>query len=433
MRLLQIISEYFPPVQDSCGGTQVHLQDLTRALVARGHDISIFSALRGDEFNEYLMTEIQWEGIPVMRVTYNFEDVQRFEVIYASPKIEARFRAYLHGQRPDLVHVHHVTRLSTTLIEVCIEMGIPVVLTLHDYWMMCLRGKRFHPLDNKVCEELDRDVCVKCLNPLWPTLLPLEEDVSSSDPLERKQGFYRLMRWERQSRDVINQCDLVIAPSPFHRERFVEWGVDDERCVVVEHGLDTQALRAEPRGPRPVKTIGYVGNVIPPKGVHVLVEAFNLLQRPDLVLEIRGQHEVHHGASGYIDQLKAAPGLTVNLGGPYDHDRLPEILAGFDILVVPAIWWETFGLTVREAALAGVPVVASDLAGLHDAVAAGMALGFEPGNAEALAEVLRRLIEDDELRLAMGRKAHLVRDIADCAAETEQHYLRVHERAGIGS
>ena len=432
MRLIQVISEYFPPQQDSCGGTQVHLRDLAGALQARSHEVEIFASLRGDEFNEYEMTQIDWEGVPVMRVTNNFQDVERFEMIYASPKLDARFRAFLWGKKPDLVHFHHLTRLSTTLIEICVELGIPTVLSLHDYWTVCLRGQRFHPETHEVCEELDRDRCVKCLNPLWPTLLPPEVPTELSDPYERKVGWYTLRRWELHMKRVLNLCDLLIAPASFHRDRFVDWGVDPERCVVVEHGLDTSALRAEPRELRPVRTIGYVGNVIPPKGVQVLVEAFNRLGREDLVLDIRGQAEVYHGNTGYASNLEAAPGLDVRLGGPYEYAELPGILASFDILVVPSIWWETFGLTVREGVLAGVPVVTSDVGGLHDAVVAGIALGFEPGNAEDLARVLRELIEDEELRAEMGNKAHLVRDIGDCAAETERQYESMLARVSAG-
>ncbi len=429
MRLIQVISEYFPPVDDSCGGTQVHLRDLAAALGARGHDVEIFSGLRGREFDEYALTQIQWDGVPVMRVTNNFQDVERFEMLYASPKLDARFRAFLWGRKPDLVHFHHLTRLSTTLIQVCAELGIPTALTLHDYWLVCLRGQRYHPVRQEVCEVLDRERCVECLHPLWPTLMPLDAPDELTNAFERRRGWYTLRRWELHVRRAVELCDLVIAPAPFHRDRFVEWGLDPERCVVVEHGLDTRRLRTEPRPPRPVRTIGYLGNVIPPKGVHVLVEAFRRLGRDDLALDIRGECVAFHGRTDYADRLQAADGLDVRLGGAYDHADLPGILADFDVLVVPSVWWETFGLTVREAALAGVPVVVSDVAGLHDAVEAGLALGFRTGDAEDLARVLRRLIEDDDLRAEMGRKADLVRDIDACAAETERHYEAVVARA----
>jgi len=430
VRLIQVISEYFPPIDDSCGGTQVHLRDLARALQERGHEVEAFTALRGNEFDEYTMTPLRWEGLDVMRVTNNFQDVERFEMLYASPQMEARFRAFLWGKQPDLVHFHHFTRLSTTLIDVCVELGIPVVLTLHDYWLQCLRGQRYHPIDQEVCDVLDRSRCVKCLHPLWPTLLPLDADEEQADPYDARPGWYTLRRWEEQVRASVAKCALTISPAPFHRERFIEWGLDPERSVVVEHGLDTQALRVPPREPRPVANIGYVGNVIPPKGVHVLVDAFHKLGRDDITLSIHGNCLPFHGRTDYAERLKPAEGLDVRMLGAYATADLPGILAELDILVVPSIWWETFGLTAREGALAGVPVVVSDIGGLHDAVEKGTALGFRPGDADDLARVLRRLIEDDALRAEMGARGHLVRDIAECAAETEAHYEAVLARVG---
>jgi glycosyltransferase involved in cell wall biosynthesis len=332
-------------------------------------------------------------------------------------------------RRPDLVHFHHLTRLSTTLIDICADLGLPTVLTLHDYWMVCLRGKRLHPVTGEVCDVLDRDRCVQCLHPLWPTLLPNPGDIGDpDDPLDAGAGRYTLERWEAHSKRVMNRVDLVICPASFHRDRFVEWGLDPERCVVIEHGLVTEPLLAPPRGTKPVRTIGFIGNVIRSKGAHVLVDAFNRLDRPELRLELHGQCEADHGITDYAAQLTARPGLELELCGPYEHDDLPRILAGLDVLVVPSIWWETFCLTAREGALAGLPVVASNIAGIRDAVDSGMVLGFEPGDAEDLARVLAEVLDDETLRDRMSRQAGLVRDISECAAETEHQYEAMLER-----
>ena len=158
MRLVQVISEYFPPIEDSVGGTQVHLRDLTEALRARGHEVEIFASLRGDEEDEYVTSVVEWQGVDVTRVTNNFQDVNRLESMYANPKMDARFRAFLHGKEPDLVHFHHLTRLSTTMLEVCRELSIPTVMTLHDYWMVCPRGKRYHPGDIDALSRMARTI-----------------------------------------------------------------------------------------------------------------------------------------------------------------------------------------------------------------------------------------------------------------------------------
>ena len=114
MRILEVISEYLP---EHWGGTQIHVRDLCRGLRARGHDLRVFTALRSDQSEDYLMTDAEWDGVPVTRVTNTLRDVDRFEMIYANPKLDARFAAFLWERRPDLVHVHHFTCLSTAWIE----------------------------------------------------------------------------------------------------------------------------------------------------------------------------------------------------------------------------------------------------------------------------------------------------------------------------
>ena len=116
----------------------------------------------------------------------------------------------------------------------------------------------------------------------------------------------RLLAWETHTQRMIALCDATMTPSAFHRERFLETGIPAERCHVVKYGLPHAELLAPPRGRRPIRHIGYTGMVIPSKGVHFLIEAFNLLDRPDLVLDIHGEVLAFHGDTSYLDGLKAA-------------------------------------------------------------------------------------------------------------------------------
>ncbi len=176
-----------------------------------------------------------------------------------------------------------------------------------------------------------------------------------------------------------------------------------------------------------MRHIGFIGTVIPSKGIHVLIEAFNILGRRELTLDVHGEVVPFHEKTDYLDELKAAiePGLQVRFHGRYEQRDLPRIFESFDLLVIPSLWWESFCLTAREGALAGLPVIVFNLAGLAEAVDEGLALGCEPDDARQLAEVIARVCDDDDLRDAMSRKAHLVRAVADCADQIEQIYRDV--------
>jgi glycosyltransferase involved in cell wall biosynthesis len=420
LRIVHVISGYLPR---ETSGTQIHVRDLCRGLRSRGHEVEVFARLGGDEYPEFTVSRDQWDGVPVTRITNNFIDVDRFELLYSHPVIDRRFGEFLDDRRPDVVHVHHLTCLSTSMIEVARRREIPVVMTFHDYWMMCLRGQRIRPDDLGICETLDRTRCASCLNALWPHLLPLEGPRSLLDRLlGRPPARKKLAAWEAYVQRMLRSCDALVAPSRFLRDRFVEWGMDPERLVYVPHGFDKTSVGAH--APKHVRDVGFIGTVIPSKGVHVLCEAFNRLDRRDLVLHVFGEAPSFHGDTQYLSRLReiVRPGLDVRFHGRYEHDDVGRILAALDVLVVPSVWWENCPLTVREGALAGLPVVVSEHGSLREAVDEGLALGFRPGDPDDLARVLSRLIDEPELRETMSRRANRVLDLAANVARYEELY-----------
>ncbi len=313
------------------------------------------------------------------------------------------------------------------MIEVAKDLDLPVVKWLSDYWLMCLRGQRLFPEDLSICEDLDRDRCLPCLQKLWPHLLPKHQPERPEAAPSMDPSMAKLRAWESHVLRMVELCDATLTPSAFHRDHCVEWGTPADRCHVVTYGLPRDELLAPPRGARPIRRVGFTGMILPSKGVHVLVEAFNLLGRRDLELHLYGEAVPFHGKTDYLEELEGAvaPGLEVFFHGRYENRDLPEILGRIDLLVIPSLWWESYCLTAREGALAGLPVIVCDLAGLAEAVTEGLALGCEAGNAEQLAEVIARVCDDEALRSAMTRKAHLVRDVMDCAGQIEEIYSSV--------
>ncbi len=418
LNIVHVVSGYLP--QDS-GGTQMQLRDLCCAQQLAGHEVRIFARVGGGDGAEHELLEGEWEGVPVTRLVNNFAECDRFERLYSHPAIDRCFRAYLEQRPPDLVHVHHLTCLSISMVEVAKSLGVPVVMWLSDYWLVCLRGQRIHPADLSICETADRGRCLACLRRLWPHLLP-EPDGTAPDP-----GLESLRRWEEHVRRILELSDALLMPSAFHRDRLIDFGVPGQRSHVVTYGLPRDQLLAEPRGRRPVRRVGFIGTVIPSKGVHVLIEAWNRLGRADLHLDIHGEVTPYHEKTSYLEELEAAlePQLAVHFHGRYENRDLPRILASLDVLVVPSLWWESYCLTAREGALAGLPVVVFELAGLAEAVDEGLALGCAAGDARQLAVLLERLCDDPELRDRMSRKAELVRGISECAAQIESIYRTV--------
>jgi Glycosyltransferase Family 4 len=112
------------------------------------------------------------DTLPVIEIVNNWE-FRSFDETYASPRLNDRITSLLDAVRPDVVHVHSLLNLSLDLPRLARERGIPTVVTLHDYPMVCISGgQRLHRAEQHVCATIDADRCARCFaeSPFGPQL-----------------------------------------------------------------------------------------------------------------------------------------------------------------------------------------------------------------------------------------------------------------------
>ncbi len=420
MRILQI-THGMPP--ESVGGVEQHVQGLASALIAAGHSVEIFArssraGVPGSRFVE------EWNGCRVTRVAYRWEGLTALVDMYRCELMEDALREFLAERREDgitfdIAHIHHLTGLSTGFVSVLREATIRVVFTLHDYWMMCLRGQMFHH-EEYVCDSVEPDRCAACLTPAYGHWLPPD----------RAAGL--MTEFHDLTRATLLAVDQLLTPSARTIPVFEGFGIPRDRVAVVENGVDTVGLQsvASPRTTGPLR-VGYLGTLIPSKGLDVLVRAFvqtflTADGAPTATLAIHGNFVPYHGDEGFQERALATvpEGAPVRYHGPYTTADLPRLFADLDVLVAPALWREAFGLTVREAQAAGRPVIVSRIGGIQDAVEDGVE-GFvvPPGDGVELGIALRRFADDRGLVKRMGAAARRrARGFAAMADEVLTHY-----------
>ncbi len=176
-------------------------------------------------------------------------------------------------------------------------------------------------------------------------------------------------------------------------------------AVFPQFGVDAALFAPAPRpqAPSGVFRIGYVGRLVPAKGVHVLLRAVSRLDFPYAV-EIFGAGP----AETALRARAAALGIEdrVNFRGHVDSDTMPDRYRELDVCVLPSLttpqWKEQFGRALVEAMVCGVPVVGSDSGEIPEVIGSAAAeqggLTFPEGDAGALAETLERLHADPALR-----------------------------------
>ncbi|TQS92791.1 glycosyltransferase family 1 protein [Arthrobacter sp. TS-15] len=194
------------------------------------------------------------------------------------------------------------------------------------------------------------------------------------------------------------------------------WPVDEVPAVVVPNGLDKSVIdelrgrASDSDGNRAVRVL-YTGRLSTWKGVDILMDAAELLwsSGKKFDLSVVGKPETIRGVSSdaYIEEVSARHGRHVAVHGHLSRAQAIEQLMDADVAVFPSRF-EAFGNAALEAKMAAKAVVVTSGSGFDDfCTNAEDCLMTEPGNAQALADALASLIDDEDLRLRLGREAEI--------------------------
>jgi glycosyltransferase involved in cell wall biosynthesis len=225
---------------------------------------------------------------------------------------------------------------------------------------------------------------------------------------------------------MAEQVSCFIAPSSFLRDRYHRFGFPRHKMRLLEYGFDVSRWQEERRAaPSPPLRLAYLGTWIPSKGVHVLLEAVREIDPALVELDVHGYAVPYEGVPDYEAQLRRlADGAPhIRMRGRYAPEDVPKLLSDAHVLVVPSIWYENSPLTVREAWLAGIPVIASDHGGLRESVRPELdGWLFPPRDARALRQLIEALARNPA-RVARARPSRArITPIANHAEILESWY-----------
>lgn len=447
MRIAQVIHG-FPP--QNAAGSELYAYYLSKELAKR-HSVSVFYRVADRSLDEYAVSAETFEGLPVVTINNTFRDCDSFEKTYRNDVIDKEFGTFLDRARPDVVHVHHVTCLSTNLVRVAKERRVPVVFTLHDFWLICQRGQLVKR-DLSLCQGPKPHECARCLayqlsirgghqkvsRIYQRTKNILGKKLSGLKAFAKRLYLLRAKLFFMSQRNAVNQIhertrhinemcglvDLFISPSQFLRAKFIEYGVPPEKILFMKHGHQTSHFAGFEKRRSDRLRFGYIGTLIPSKGVHVLVEAFNGVRSVEAELKIHGVFLPYEGFEDYPDFLpRLVRNERIRFMGGYEHSQIANIMAEIDVLVIPSIWHENSPLTIHEAFLARTPVIASNLGGMAELIHDGVnGLLFRVEDARDLREKIETVVQHPDLIPKLRANIGPVKTIEENAAEIEEVY-----------
>jgi glycosyltransferase involved in cell wall biosynthesis len=375
---------FFFITKSEAGGAQTHVAQLTRFFVSRGDDVVVMSTPGG-----WLEGETTKLGGRFVANASLGNTPNPFRLWKAS----RRFRQAVNASNPDIVACH--STMAGLLGRLTIRNRIPTVFTAH--------GWGFQP----GAPLLRRFI------------LPL---------LERLAG--------RFSRRIIcvSQHDLKLARANriAPREKLVQIynGIEASRSLdSAPFGRSARDDTSENTDTKSVQ-IYFVGRLAPPKNPFLLVEAFARLAR-----ELQDKTRVVIIGEG-PDRKRLEEQIRertlqdhIELVGALPREAVLARLRDEADLFVLLSHWEGFPYSILEAMAAGVPVIASDVGGIREAVTPEVGILVPDHDSDRLTYALARMIEDPELRQAMGtraqERAHTLFSVSRMCEETFRVYNRL--------
>ncbi len=446
MKILQV-SHGLPPKEKA--GVELYTFYLSKALADLGHQVHVFCREEDPGKEQFTCSVERADGFNVTRIVNNLTWISDPRIYYDNHFFDRAFSEVLEREHPDVVHFQHFIALSAHLLKIAREKGIPVVITLHDFFILC---HRIHLMkgDQRLCPgPLYGLECVSCLDFISPprdpriralvkarAILPFpvikwtKRFFIPSRYLEEKG--YEVFHRYRFMHELFKLTDLILTPSHFVRKMFLKY-----------HPFIAPKTRVVPLGIFPIdhqkqgKERGekirfcYVGNILPIKGIHLLVDVFKQLPPGRSILTLYGDRTSWNEA--YYDRLKKeASGYSVDFRGPFERKDLSAALKDQDVLVLPSICYESFSFVIREANSMGLPVIASSIGAIPEAIEDGQnGFLFESGNPDDLKRCMLRFIDEPRLIQQMGSKMPKVKFMAEHAGELVKLYKMIINTSGL--
>jgi glycosyltransferase involved in cell wall biosynthesis len=371
------------------GGEDSVMRSEAAMLSAAGHDVELFEV--NNDAIEGIASKIVAAG-------------SLFHSASSSRNMSAALRSF----RPDVLHIHNwFPTLSPSVIAAATELGIPVVQTLHNFRMLCANGILYR--EGRVCTD-----CLGKSIPLDSALhgCYLESRIGSA-LVSAAFSYHRFAHtW--------NGISTFIALSKFQRELLLRGGIDPERVVVKPNFVAGSSEPGDGQGGYAL----FVGRLTPEKGIRTVLNAW---ERNKIAIPLRIM-----GDGPLADEVRERSSRLPNVEyrGQRSTLEVSAAMAAARCLVFPSEWYEPFGLTIVEAFARGTPVIAADLASIHELIQDGVTgYRFTPGDADDLTAKLLSICPESESYRAMRRQCRRLYEQQYTDTRNYQLLIDIYENA----
>jgi glycosyltransferase involved in cell wall biosynthesis len=359
------------------GGVEGYLATVFPALRARGHELMFLYAI-----------EAQPGRPAVISAASNTPCV-----LAGTPGALAKVA----GWKPDVIYAHGMTDIA---LESILAAKYPTVFFAHYYYGACVSGtKRFAFPAIKPCTRALGPGCLAHYH---------VRRCGGLSPLTMMSEY----RFQRRRRTLLERYAKVIVISGHMKREYEGQGLAPDHVVLLPYTVDAAPEAPPPIRKQPTDCILFVSRLTTLKGGRALIEAIPIaaraLGRP-LRLVVAGDGEER----SHLDKLARRLSVPVEFAGWVDAPRRNALMKSADVLAVPSLWPEPFGVVGVQAGFVGLPAVAYAIGGILDWLEPGVSGEVAPGHhptVAGFADALVRALRDPEhltrLRLGAWKSAH---------------------------
>ncbi|HKG90853.1 MAG TPA: glycosyltransferase family 4 protein [Gemmatimonadaceae bacterium] len=390
------------------GGAETYVEDVVRRLHAMDCPVLLWHEIEGPADRPPI-------ALPHGVETVNVEELGGARAIDA-----------LRRWQPDVIYSQGL--LDPGLESECASVA-PAVAVIHSYVGSCISGTKTHSFPKPI----------PCHRPLGPgcLLYYFPRRCGGWSPVSMVQHY----RQQRERKALLGRYPALMTFSEHMRQECIRQGLDPERIVVTTYPLDSEAALQSvgelpstveggvPEASRTLRLL-FIGRAVHLKGAHYLLDALprvaSALNRP-VHLTIAGDGpERPRWEERAATIARQHPSIEVSFAGWVDQETRDALLEEADLLVVPSLWPEPFGIVGLEAGRMGVPSVAFDVGGvrswLEDGVSGELAPG-DPPTVAGLAAAIERAVRDPRRLHDLGREAR----IRAARFSAERHFRELSE------
>jgi len=377
MRILQL-AQFLPPVT---GGEERHVWNLSRALAARSHDVTLLGFATGSE----QVGANTVEGVRLVRcrttaskVPLLYSDISRPHALpLPDPAVSRAIRRELETNSYDVIHAHNW--IVNSALGPATRAGVPLLMTLHDYSHICAT-KRMMEQGNRRCTGPSPRRCLSCAAAHYGPANGVTTLVANAWASRRRA--HHLAAAAAVSSAV---ADAVAVPAN-------HWLHGSGLATrVIPNFIPDDIVLDEIPAIKPDAPLLFVGDLTADKGVQTLLDAYATLNCPPrLILAGRS-----------AQAWRFPPGA--DWVGQLPHHEVVALFRSARAVVVPSVWADPCPTVVLEAMAAGRPVVAAASGGIVDMVVDGRTgLLVTPGDTTGLTDALTTILGEPEYARRLG-------------------------------